>query len=108
MPLDAVYVEANFRETQLAHVQRGQEVRITVDALPGAVFRGHVESLGPASGVSFSAIAPHNATGNFTKIVQRVPVRVALDAPPKDVRLIAGRTATVTVLEPAPMKRAGL
>jgi len=79
VPLDAVYVEANFRETQLAHVRRGQEVRMTVDALPGAVFRGHVESLGPASGVSFSAIAPHNATGNFTKIVQRLPVRIRFD-----------------------------
>jgi membrane fusion protein (multidrug efflux system) len=80
VPLDAVYVEANFRETQLAHVRAGQSVQIGVDALPGSTLKGRVESLGPASGVSYSAIAPHNATGNFTKIVQRLPVRISIDA----------------------------
>jgi membrane fusion protein (multidrug efflux system) len=79
VPLDSVYVEANFRETQLARVRAGQPVQIEVDALPGVTLRGHVESLGPASGVSFSPIAPHNATGNFTKIVQRLPVRIRID-----------------------------
>ncbi|MNL62535.1 Multidrug export protein EmrA [compost metagenome] len=76
MPLDAVYVEANFRETQLAGVQVGQPVDISVDALPDVRLKGRVESIGPASGVSFSAVPPHNATGNFTKIVQRLPVRI--------------------------------
>ncbi|MDQ8031245.1 MAG: HlyD family secretion protein [Bordetella sp.] len=80
VPLDRIYVEANFRETQLAHMRAGQPVRLTVDALPGTAFTGRVQSLGPASGVSYSAIAPHNATGNFTKIVQRLPVRIVLDA----------------------------
>jgi membrane fusion protein (multidrug efflux system) len=80
VPLDAIYVEANFRETQLTRVRPGQPVSIKVDALPGTVLRGRVESLGPASGASFSAIAPHNATGNFTKIVQRLPVRISIDA----------------------------
>jgi membrane fusion protein (multidrug efflux system) len=79
VPLDALYVEANFRETQLASVRTGQAVSLRVDSLPGVTFKGHVESLGPASGVSFSEVPPHNATGNFTKIVQRLPVRVALD-----------------------------
>lgn len=79
VPLADIYVEANFRETQLARMRAGQPVRFTVDALPGEVFTGRVHSVGPASGVSYSAIAPHNATGNFTKIVQRLPVRIALD-----------------------------
>jgi len=79
VPLDAVYITANYRETQLARVRPGQAVDITVDALPGKTLRGTVESLGPASGVSYSAVAPHNATGNFTKIVQRLPVRIRVN-----------------------------
>lgn len=79
VPLDAVYVTANFRETQLAHVRPGQAVGIKVDALPGEILQGRVESLSPASGVSYSPIAPHNATGNFTKIVQRLPVRISIN-----------------------------
>jgi membrane fusion protein, multidrug efflux system len=79
VPLDAVYIAANFRETQLARVEVGQSVEIAVDALPGVALSGTVESLGPASGVSYSPIAPHNATGNFTKIVQRLPVRIRID-----------------------------
>lgn len=79
VPLDAVYITASFRETQLAHVQAGQAVEIKVDALPGEILQGKVESLSPASGVSYSPIAPHNATGNFTKIVQRLPVRININ-----------------------------
>jgi membrane fusion protein (multidrug efflux system) len=79
VPLDGVYIAANFRETQLARVRAGQAVDIDVDALPGEELKGTVESLGPASGVSYSTVAPHNATGNFTKIVQRLPVRIRLD-----------------------------
>ncbi|WP_053156966.1 HlyD family secretion protein [Pseudomonas sp. Pf153] len=95
VPLDAVYVTANFRETQLARVAAGQPVNIDVDALPGATFKGTVQSLGPASGVSYSAIAPHNATGNFTKIVQRLPVRIRLDADqPMMERLRVGMSVT--------------
>ena len=80
VPLDKVFVSANYRETQLANVKVGQEVEIKVDALPGKILRGHVDSLSPASGVSYSAIGAHNATGNFTKIVQRLPVKISLDA----------------------------
>lgn len=79
VPLDAVYITANFRETQLAHVHAGQTVEIKVDALPGEILQGKVESLSPASGVSYSTVAPHNATGNFTKIVQRLPVRISIN-----------------------------
>lgn len=79
VPLDAVYISANFRETQLARVQEGQTVDIDVDALPGDGLKGTVDSVGPASGVSYSPIAPHNATGNFTKIVQRLPVRIRIN-----------------------------
>jgi membrane fusion protein (multidrug efflux system) len=80
VPLDALYVEANFREVQLARVKVGQPVSITVDALPGVNLKGRVQSLGPASGVSFSPLPPHNATGNFTKIVQRLPIRIRFEA----------------------------
>jgi len=86
VPLDALYITANFRETQTARVRVGQPVRIIVDALPGVRLSGRVESLGPASGVSFSPVPPHNATGNFTKIVQRLPVRIALEPGQKDAQ----------------------
>lgn len=79
VPLTDVYVTANYRETQLARMRPGQPVRLTVDALPGVQFSGRVSSLAPASGVSFSALPAHNATGNFTKIVQRLPVRIEID-----------------------------
>ncbi|HEY9216232.1 MAG TPA: HlyD family secretion protein [Ancylobacter sp.] len=79
VPLDRLYVRANYRETQLARVRSGQRVEITVDALPGQIFKGTVESLGPASGASYSVIASQNATGNFTKIAQRLPVRIRIE-----------------------------
>jgi membrane fusion protein (multidrug efflux system) len=79
VPLEQLYITANFRETQLARIQAGQAVDIAVDALPGTRLKGRVESLGPASGASYAAIAPVNATGNFTKIVQRLPVRIRID-----------------------------
>jgi len=86
VPLDAVYIEANFRETQMSRVRVGQPVDISIDALPGVRLKGSVESLGPASGVSFSPVPPHNATGNFTKIVQRLPVRSHLEPGQEDAR----------------------
>ncbi|MGB6008970.1 HlyD family secretion protein [Castellaniella sp.] len=98
IPLDSIYVTANFRETQLARIQTGQRVDIEVDALPGAVLKGTVDSLGPASGVSYSAVAPHNATGNFTKIVQRLPVRIRIDPDqPEAAKLRVGMSVTPTI-----------
>jgi len=76
-----VWVTANFKETQLAHLKPGQPVRVKIDALPGLTFTAHVQSLAPASGAQFALLPPDNATGNFTKIVQRIPVKVAFDAP---------------------------
>jgi membrane fusion protein, multidrug efflux system len=79
VPLADAYVVANFQENQITRMRPGESVRIKVDSLPGAVIHGRVESLAPATGVSFAPIAPDNATGNFTKIVQRVPVKIAID-----------------------------
>ncbi|MDO9712798.1 HlyD family secretion protein [Paracraurococcus lichenis] len=79
-PPQRQWVVANFKETQLHRMRQGQPVTVTVDALPGLALHGRVESLSPATGALFSLLPPENATGNFTKIVQRVPVRVALDA----------------------------
>ncbi len=80
IPLDAVYIDANFKETQLARLRPGQKVAISVDALPEHAIEGTVDSFAPASGAVFSLLPPDNATGNFTKIVQRVPVRVRVPA----------------------------
>ena len=74
-----VWVEANYKETQLRHVRAGDPAVIHVDALPGITFRGKVDHVSPASGSQFALLPPDNATGNFTKIVQRVPVKIALD-----------------------------
>jgi membrane fusion protein (multidrug efflux system) len=79
VPARGLWVDANFKESQLAHMRAGQTVVVEADVLPGQVFRGHVESLAPATGAVFSVLPAENATGNFTKIVQRVPVRVVLD-----------------------------
>jgi membrane fusion protein, multidrug efflux system len=80
VPLEAVYIDANFKETQVAQLQPGQPVSITVDALPGRTVEGRVASFAPASGSVFSLLPPDNATGNFTKIVQRIPVRILVPA----------------------------
>jgi membrane fusion protein (multidrug efflux system) len=80
VPLAEVYVTANFKETQVAHLKPGQPVSIAVDALPEHTIQGTVESFSPASGAVFSLLPPDNATGNFTKIVQRLPVRIQVPA----------------------------
>jgi membrane fusion protein (multidrug efflux system) len=79
VPLDDIYVVANFKETQLRNVRPGQPAGIEVDMLSGVAFHGHVESIAPASGQEFALLPPDNATGNFTKIVQRIPVRIRID-----------------------------
>jgi membrane fusion protein, multidrug efflux system len=79
VPLANAYVVANFKETQLTDVHNGQAVDIAVDMFPGHIVHGHVDSIAPASGQEFALLPPDNATGNFTKIVQRIPVRIALD-----------------------------
>jgi membrane fusion protein (multidrug efflux system) len=79
VPTDAVYVVANFKETQLTDVRPGQPVTIGVDMFPDTEVKGHVDSIAPASGQEFALLPPDNATGNFTKIVQRIPVKIVLD-----------------------------
>ncbi len=79
VPVDGAYVAANYKETQLTDVREGQAVDIAVDMFPGQVVHGHVDSIAPASGQEFALLPPDNATGNFTKVVQRIPVRIALD-----------------------------
>jgi membrane fusion protein, multidrug efflux system len=79
VPLEAVYVVANYKETQLTDVQPGQAVTIDIDTFPGTTVHGHVDSLAPASGQEFALLPPDNATGNFTKIVQRIPVKIDID-----------------------------
>ncbi|PBJ18038.1 putative multidrug resistance protein EmrK [Pseudomonas sp. ACN8] len=79
VPLAQAYVMANFQETQLTDVQPGQAVQVRVDSLRGAALNGRVESIAPATGVTFAAVKPDNATGNFTKVVQRIPVKIVLE-----------------------------
>jgi membrane fusion protein (multidrug efflux system) len=79
VPVAGAYVVANYKETQLTDVREGQAVAIAVDTFPGQVVHGHVDSVAPASGQEFALLPPDNATGNFTKVVQRIPVRIALD-----------------------------
>ncbi|WP_342709347.1 HlyD family secretion protein [Bradyrhizobium sp. B124] len=97
VPLDAVYVVANFKETQLTHVRNGQPVELTVDSFHGTTLKGHVDSLSPASGLEFALLPPDNATGNFTKIVQRVPVKIVLDNHSLTGLLRPGMSAIPTV-----------
>ena len=98
VPLPYVYIIANFKETQLTRMRPGQSAEIAVDAYPDQPLKGRIESFAPASGAQFSLLPPDNATGNFTKIVQRVPVRIALPAEGPLTRLLRpGLSVTVTV-----------
>jgi membrane fusion protein, multidrug efflux system len=97
VPLDAVYVVANFKETQLTHVRNGQPVELYVDSFQTTRLKGHVDSLSPASGLEFALLPPDNATGNFTKIVQRVPVKIVLDDQSLNGLLRPGMSAVPTV-----------
>lgn len=98
VPMDAIYLTANFKETQIGAMRAGQDVAVHIDALPGREVHGHVESLSPGTGAQFALLPPSNATGNFTKIVQRVPVRIVLQVT-DDIRpaLVPGLSATVEV-----------
>ncbi|HBV2620681.1 TPA: HlyD family secretion protein, partial [Klebsiella pneumoniae] len=103
VPAHGLWIDANFKENQLAHMRAGQPVTIVADVLPNHTFKGHVASLAPATGSRFSILPAENATGNFTKIVQRVPVRIALegDGAKLDV-LRPGLSVIVTVNEKSP------
>lgn len=98
VPTHDAYIIANYKETQLTDVQAGQPVDVEVDTFPGQVFKGHVDSLSPASGQEFALLPPDNATGNFTKVVQRIPVKIVLDqANPLSVVLRPGMSVYPTI-----------
>jgi membrane fusion protein (multidrug efflux system) len=98
VPVQRVYLVANFKETQIGKMRVGQPVRVKLDALPDRAIEGVVDSFAPGTGAQFALIPPSNATGNFTKIVQRVPVRIRL-TPPADLKglLTPGLSAEVEV-----------
>jgi membrane fusion protein (multidrug efflux system) len=98
VPVQRPYVTANFKETQIGLMRAGQPATVNVDALPGVAIKGHVDSIAPGTGSQFSILPPQNATGNFTKIVQRVPVRIVID-PDADARavLVPGLSVTAEV-----------
>ena len=91
------WVAANFRETQLTNIKIGDPAEIRVDVYPGQVIKGRVLEIAPASGSQFALLPPDNATGNFTKVVQRVPVKIALDDSSLTSQLRPGLSAVVTV-----------
>jgi membrane fusion protein (multidrug efflux system) len=97
VPLDAVYVVGNFKETQLTHVVPGQRVSVRVDTFPDAMIEGHVDSVSPGSGLEFSLLPADNATGNFTKIVQRIPVKIVIDSKEFIGRLRSGMSVVPSI-----------
>jgi membrane fusion protein (multidrug efflux system) len=94
---DEIWVTANFKEIQLDRMRPGEPVTLQIDAYPGRVIRGHVDSVQPGSGTAFSLLPAQNATGNYVKIVQRVPVKLVMDHPPTDVALGPGMSVVPTV-----------
>jgi membrane fusion protein (multidrug efflux system) len=94
---DQTWVTANFKEIQLKHMQPGEQVTLKIDAYPGRYLHGHVDSVQPGSGTAFSLLPAQNATGNYVKIAQRVPVKIVMDNPPPDVALGPGMSVVPTV-----------
>jgi membrane fusion protein, multidrug efflux system len=100
---DQIWVTANFKEIQLDRMRPGEPVTLEIDAYPGRTIRGHVDSVQPGSGTAFSLLPAQNATGNYVKIVQRVPVKIVMDDPPRDVALGPGMSVVPTVrIDPTP------
>lgn len=95
--LGDVWIVANFKEDQIAHMKEGEKVTIKIDAFPGRTIAGHVDSLSGGSGARFSLLPPDNASGNFTKVVQRIPVLIRFDGVPSDVQLRPGMSTNVVV-----------
>jgi len=100
---DDIWITANYKETQLTDMRPDQPVTLSIDAYPDRLIKGHVDSVQPGSGTAFSLLPAQNATGNFVKIVQRVPVKLVMDEPPNDVALGPGMSVVPTVrIDPAP------
>jgi membrane fusion protein (multidrug efflux system) len=98
VPIERVYIVANYKETQLTDVRKGQPVAIKVDTFPGARLEGHVDSIAPASGQEFALLPPDNATGNFTKVVQRIPVKIVLETQSELLGLLRPGMSVVPVV----------
>ena len=98
VPIERVYIVANYKETQLTDVRKGQPVAIEVDTFPGARLEGHVDSIAPASGQEFALLPPDNATGNFTKVVQRIPVKIVLETQSELLGLLRPGMSVVPVV----------
>ena len=99
VPLPNVWVIANYKETQMTNIRTGQKARVTVDAFPGKVLHGHVDSWSPASGAEFALLPPDNATGNFTKVVQRIPVKIVLDRDPSLADLLRPGMSVIATID---------
>jgi len=99
VPISQIYVTANLKETQIGLVRSGQPVKLEIDALPDVEINGKVESIAPGTGAEFSILPPENATGNFTKIVQRIPVRISIEASPEIRRLLVPGMSVVATID---------
>jgi membrane fusion protein, multidrug efflux system len=99
VPLPKVWVVANYKETQMTNIRTGQKARVTVDAFPGKVLHGYVDSWSPASGAEFALLPPDNATGNFTKVVQRIPVKIVLDPDPSLADLLRPGMSVIATID---------
>ncbi len=97
VPNQGIYITANYKETQLGNVRVGQPVDIKVDAYKGIAFTGHVAAIAPASQNTFSLVPAQNATGNFVKVTQRIPVRIVVDNPPQDHPLRVGMSVETSI-----------
>src|ERR1700709_2198336 len=98
VPVQSTYLEANFKETQVGHMRVGQPATLQVAAWPGTDLHGVVDSFAPGTGAQFALLPPENATGNFTKIVQRIPVRIRLQSDAATLaRLVPGLSVTVSI-----------
>jgi len=94
---DNVWIDANVKETDLTYVKPGDQVDVTIDTYPGKTWKAHIESIGAATGAEFSLLPSNNSSGNWTKVVQRVPVRVHVDREPNDPALRSGMSAVVEI-----------
>jgi membrane fusion protein (multidrug efflux system) len=99
VPLPHVWVIANYKETQMTNIRIGQKARVTVDAFPGKVLHGRVDGWSPASGAEFALLPPDNATGNFTKVVQRIPVKIVLDHDPSIAELLRPGMSVIATID---------
>jgi membrane fusion protein, multidrug efflux system len=107
VPLPNIWVIANYKETQMTNVRLGQSAKVTVDAFPDLVLNGHVEAWSPGTGSTFALLPPDNATGNFTKVVQRVPVKIVLDANPALGTLVRPGLSVVATIDTGSGDKAG-